>query len=80
MNEERVMLAKAVWNLTTEEQKSIFREYNQELHNLPDMTFEEADTKIEHLTVIYEKKAEKVGLDADLFEAVDTAYSILFLE
>lgn len=79
MNEERYLLAETIWKLITEEQRNLFEEYHKETRKLADveMTFDEMDAKLDHLTVIYEKKAEKVGLDADLFEAVDTAFLIM---
>lgn len=76
MSDERD-LAVAIWKLMTEEQRNLFEDYHKEIRELPEMTFDEADAKIDHLTVIYEKKLEKIGLDADLFEALDTAYTIL---
>ena len=70
MNEERALLAEALWALAKPEHREYIREFNKTLAETPDETYYEVTEQF---------KADSInhGMTESLFEALDTAYTIM---
>ena len=80
--EERFILAKALWETTTEERKNLIIQFNKELNEaLKDINT--VDRELEaNIYESVERKFRNKALDEnimslDLFEALDLAYDIM---
>ena len=69
MNEERYILAEALWKVANEEYKKYIVRLNNRLA-------ETSDEKYDEVYDFYRDNAEAIGMSEEMFDALDLAYTI----
>lgn len=69
MNEERYILAEALWKVANEEYKKYIVRLNNRLT-------ETSDEKYDEVYDFYRDNAEAIGMSEEMFDALDLAYTI----